>query len=164
MAYLLDANVFIEGKNRYYGFDFCPGFWDWLDAGNAANRIFSIEKVADELAAGADELSEWAAHRQQRMFLPVEPPMLDSLRQVTSWVMGQAYLPRAVTTFFEGADYYLVGQALALGYTVVSLEKPEAKLSKVKIPDACVGLGVRYVTPFEMLRNERARFVLGATA
>ena len=25
--YLLDANPFIEAKNRYYGFDICPGFW-----------------------------------------------------------------------------------------------------------------------------------------
>jgi hypothetical protein len=162
MAYLLDANVFIESKKRWYGLDFCPAFWDWLDAGNAANRVFSIEKVADEIAAGADELSDWTAARRARMFLPVEPPMLDALRQVTGWVTGQPYLPRAITTFFEGADYYLVGQALALGYTVVTLEKPEAKLSKVKIPDACVGLGVRFVTPFEMLRNERARFALGA--
>jgi hypothetical protein len=32
--------------------------------------------------------------------------------------------------------------------------------AKNKIPDACIGLGVRCVTPFEMLRNERARFVL----
>lgn len=29
--FLLDANVFIEAKNRYYGFDICPGFWRWLD-------------------------------------------------------------------------------------------------------------------------------------
>lgn len=28
MAYLLDANVFIQAKNRHYGFDFCPAFWD----------------------------------------------------------------------------------------------------------------------------------------
>ncbi|MEJ7695585.1 MAG: DUF4411 family protein [Candidatus Limnocylindrales bacterium] len=32
MAYLLDANVFIESKKRWYGLDFCPAFWDWLDA------------------------------------------------------------------------------------------------------------------------------------
>ena len=163
MAYLLDANVFIESKKRWYGLDFCPAFWEWLDAGNAGGRIFSIERVADELAVGADELSEWAAPRRHRMFLPVEPPMLGSLRQVTGWVMDQPYLPRAATTFFESADYYLVAQALALGYTVVTLEKPEARLSKVKIPDACVGLGVRCVGLFEMLRNERARFVLEAT-
>lgn len=25
MAYLLDANVFIEAKRRHYGFDFCLG-------------------------------------------------------------------------------------------------------------------------------------------
>lgn len=31
MAYLLDANVFIQAKNLQYGFDFCPAFWDWLD-------------------------------------------------------------------------------------------------------------------------------------
>ncbi|WP_338616997.1 MULTISPECIES: DUF4411 family protein [Alcaligenaceae] len=24
MAYLLDANVFIQAKNLQYGFDFCP--------------------------------------------------------------------------------------------------------------------------------------------
>jgi Domain of unknown function (DUF4411) len=26
MAYLLDANVFIQAKNLHYGFDFCPAF------------------------------------------------------------------------------------------------------------------------------------------
>ncbi len=25
MAYLLDANVFIQAKNLHYGLDFCPG-------------------------------------------------------------------------------------------------------------------------------------------
>jgi hypothetical protein len=28
MAYLLDANVFIQAKNLHYGLDFCPAFWD----------------------------------------------------------------------------------------------------------------------------------------
>jgi hypothetical protein len=163
MAYLLDANVFIEAKNRYYGFDICPAFWDWLDTSNAANQVFSIEKVGDELAAIEDDLSEWAAARRPGLFLPVEPGMLDSLRRVAGWAQGQGYDPGAVTTFLERADYYLVGQALALGYTVVTQERPSATLRKIKIPDACVGLGVRCVSPFEMLRNQRARFVLEAT-
>jgi hypothetical protein len=47
MAYLL--NVFIQAKNLHYGFDFCPAFWDWLVENNAAKRVFSIEKVGDEL-------------------------------------------------------------------------------------------------------------------
>ncbi len=164
MAYLLDANVFIEGKNRYYGFDFCPAFWDWLDAANAAHRVFSIEKVGDELAAIADDLSAWAAARGNRLFLPTEAAMLGSLRQVATWAQGQQYEPGAVTTFLQDADSYLVAQALALGYSVVTHEVPSPSLKRIKVPDACVGLGVRCVSPFEMLRNERARFVLGATA
>ena len=35
---------------------------------------------------------------------------------------------------------------------------PSAK--RIKIPNACLGLGVKYVTPFTMLRTEKARFVL----
>jgi hypothetical protein len=27
--------------------------------------------------------------------------------------------------------------------------------------DACIGLGIKCMTPFEMLRRERARFILG---
>jgi hypothetical protein len=164
MAYLLDANVFIEGKNRYYGFDFCPAFWDWLDVANAAHRVFSIEKVGDELAAIADDLSAWAGVRGTQLFLPIEAAMLESLRQVAMWAQGQRYEPGAVTTFLQDADSYLVAQALALGYTVVTHEVPSASLKRIKVPDACVGLGVRCVSPFEMLRNERARFVLGSTA
>jgi hypothetical protein len=45
MAYLLDANVFIQAKNLRYGLDFCPAFWDWLAAKNAAGHVGSIEKV-----------------------------------------------------------------------------------------------------------------------
>ena len=57
MSYLLDANVFIQAKNLHYGLDFCPAFWQWLIDGHADGRVFSIDKVADEIAAGADELT-----------------------------------------------------------------------------------------------------------
>lgn len=57
--------------------------------------------------------------------------------------------------------FYLVAHALAAGYTVVTHEKPGGgSIKKVQIPDVCIGLGVKCVTPFEMLRAERARFVL----
>jgi hypothetical protein len=51
MAYLLDANVFIQAKNLHYGLDFCPAFWDWLIQNNTAKKVFGIEKVEDELLA-----------------------------------------------------------------------------------------------------------------
>ena len=49
MAYLLDANTFIQAKNEYYWFDICPGFWEWLDRQNSAGNIFSIDRIGDEL-------------------------------------------------------------------------------------------------------------------
>ena len=70
MPYLLDANDFIQAKNLHYGFDFCPAFWDWIDDANAHSRVFSINRVADELAGGADDLTTWAAERPPQLFLP----------------------------------------------------------------------------------------------
>ena len=162
MAYLLDANVFIQAKNLHYGFDFCPAFWEWLLRENTAGRVVSIEKVGDELQSGADELATWAVERGAGFFLPPDAAMLASLSGVSAWVAGQGYEPAAVNTFLQVADYYLVAQALAHAHTVVTHEVPSRSVRKVKIPDACIGQGIKCMTPFEMLRKERARFVLGA--
>ncbi|MCG7301294.1 DUF4411 family protein [Brevibacterium ravenspurgense] len=43
--YLLDANVLIEAKNRYYAFDIAPGFWDWLHQAHLQSLACSIEAV-----------------------------------------------------------------------------------------------------------------------
>ena len=40
MKYLVDANVLIEAKNRYYAFDIAPGFWKWLDQAHAQGGLF----------------------------------------------------------------------------------------------------------------------------
>lgn len=161
MAYLLDANVFIQAKKLHYGFDFCPAFWDWLIVQNAASNVFSIEKVGDELEAGGDELATWAAARGLRFFLKPDATILRSLPLVSAWAAGQAYDPAAVNTFLQVADYYLVAHALASGHTIVTHEIASTTRKRIKIPDACIGLGVKCMTPFEMLRREGARFVLG---
>jgi hypothetical protein len=161
MAYVLDANVFISAKNLHYGLDFCPAFWDWLVENNAAGKVFSIEKVGDEVLALADELSVWAGARGAGFFLRPDAAAVPSLAAVSAWATGQRYGPAAVSTFLQVADYYLVAQALAGGHTVVTHEIPSASTRKIKIPDACIGLNIKCMTPYEMLRLERARFILG---
>ena len=74
---------------------------------------------------------------------------------------GWAYEQGAVSTFFQVAGYYLVAHAYGGKHTVVTHEIPAASARKIKIPDACIGLGIKCVTPYEMLRSERVRFVLG---
>jgi hypothetical protein len=163
VSYLLDANVFIQAKNFHYGFDFCPAFWDWLLAGNRRGLVFSVEKVGDELAAGRDELATWAAQRSAGFFLAPDVSSLPALGRVSAWASDplQAYEPGAINTFLQVADYYLIAQAFARGDIVVSHEVASNAKRSVKIPDVCLGLGIKCVTPFEMLRSEHARFMLG---
>lgn len=161
MTYLLDANVFIEAKRLHYGFDFCPAFWDWLVEQNSLAKVFSIERVGTEIATGTDDLSVWADARGASFFLPPDTSMLASFAQISTWVMGQSYTAGAIDQFLQAADSYLVSHAHAHAMTVVTREKPESSKKVVKIPNACTALGVPVLTPFEMLRRERARFVLG---
>lgn len=167
MAYLLDANVFISAKNLHYGLDFCPAFWKWLVENHEAGKVFSIEKVANEVLALDDELSAWTSERSPGFFLRPDPDLYPSLAAVSTWANGQRrdgqrYDAAAINTFLNVADYYLVAQAHAGKHTVITHEVPSASTRKIKIPDACIGLDIKYMTPYEMLRLEKARFVLGA--
>jgi hypothetical protein len=161
MPYLLDANVFIQAKNLHYGFDFCPAFWDWLIEQNTANTVFSIEKVGDEIDAGDDDLSIWADQRGKQFFLETDATVLPALSRVSSWIMTQNYDPAAVSTFMQVADYYLIAHASAHNYTIVTHEIASPSVKKIKIPNVCIGMGIKFMSPYEMLRHERARFVLG---
>jgi hypothetical protein len=163
MPYLLDANVFINAKNNHYRFGLCPGFWDWLVQANQAGIVFSIDKVLAELVARSDDLSSWAQAQRATFFLPSDASVTAALPSVSTWANGQSYTPPAISEFFAVADYWLVGHGVARGYTVVTHEisQPQAR-ARIKLPDACNGVGVKWLTPFQLLEDEGARFVLQA--
>ncbi len=161
MKYLLDANVFITASNLHYGLDFCPAFWDWLILWNDQGKVFSIEKVEDEISAGDDALAEWVRGLGQHLFLKPDTETLQSMREVGEWVSEKNYDAGAVNTFLQVADCWLVSHALAHEFTVVTHEKAAETLHKVKIPNVGVGLDIKVMTPFEMLRREKACFILG---
>jgi hypothetical protein len=164
MPYLLDSNVFIQAKNLHYGFDFCPGFWDWIALSNAKGSVFSVEKVRDELIDGGDDLAQWAQAHGRDFFLPPTDAIVPSLTEVGAWASGGDYEPAAVSVFLQIADYYLVAHAHASQFVVVTHEIPANSPKKIKIPNACHSLNIRVMSPYDMLRAERARFVLGAVA
>jgi hypothetical protein len=86
--------------------------------------------------------------------------MADGLRDTSAWAGSGEFEQGAVATFLAAADYYLVAHALTYRYTVVTHEIFAASTKRIKIPNACIGMGVRCITPFAMLRDETARFVL----
>jgi Domain of unknown function (DUF4411) len=161
MAYLLDSNVFIEAKRLHYGFDFCPAFWDWLDLKARQGVVASISKVASELVGQGDDLSEWIREREAVLCIEPTAPTLSALSKVSAWATGGKFQPSAVATFLEVADSYLVAEALAGGHTVVTREKADNAVTRIKIPNACVAFQVKCISPYDMLRREQARFVLG---
>lgn len=160
MTWLLDANVFIQAARREYGMDFCPAFWDWLIAANAGGLVHSLDKVLGELPPG-DDVGDWAAARGATFFLPLQPPDLTSIAHVATWARSGNFTAAAATEFLGVADSQLVAVAHARELTVVTHEVPANSRQRIKVPNACIALGVAYVSPYEMLRKEKVRFVLG---
>ncbi len=160
MPYLLDSNIFIQAKNLYYGMDFCPGFWDWLVKQNKENQLYSIEKVKDELQAIDDDLSKWTQQRDSQFFLKPDESVLSALVEISRSINEKDYETGAKKIFLQGADYYLIAQAKAREYTIVTHEKPSDSKKKIKIPNVCIGFGIKYMTIYEMLRMTKARLIL----
>ncbi len=161
MAYLIDSNVFIEACNRYYGLDFCPAFWDWLLQSNSTGSVFSLDKVRQELKQKEGDLSLWSNNIQEGFFLRPDNLMFQALTRVSVWAQSQKFEQSAIHAFLDDADCYLVSCSLAHKYTLVTHENTKAFKHKIKLPDVCKGLGVDCINTFEMLRREKARFVLG---
>lgn len=160
--YLLDSDVFIQAKNRHYGFDIVPAWWDWLEQQHQAGQVFTVEACRVEVLAGQDELAAWM--RAQPVSFAIKPAGSDqtALAQVAQWATSsQQYDQGAINQFLAAGDYFLVSQALALGYTVVTHEEPAPQsVKRIKIPDACGAVGVPWMSPWKMLRQESARFQL----
>lgn len=162
-SYLLDANVFIQAKNAHYGFDIVPAFWEWLEAGHADAKVFTIERVGDEMIPAGDDLSDWMKTTMPKSFrLAATTADQASLGALAAWVTtGNRYTQAAQSDFLAIADYYLVAQAMTLGYTVVTHEISEPnRKNRVKIPDACRQFSVPCISPFKMLSAEKVRFGL----
>jgi hypothetical protein len=159
--YLLDANVFIDAKNRHYAFDIVPGFWDWLERAHQAGTVYTVQKVYDEVVAGGDDLSVWIQSQPASFRLAPGAGDQASLRTVSQWAVSGSYAQAAVASFLASADYFIVAQAHSLGYTVVTQETAGSGSKKrIKIPDACNAVGVPWLTPFKMLSTEGVRFRL----
>ncbi|MGH7984345.1 MAG: DUF4411 family protein [Candidatus Udaeobacter sp.] len=160
MPYLLDADTFIQAKNGPYRFSVCPAYWDWIDREHANGKIFSVQRIYDELMAREDDLSDWIEDRQS-LFLAPDEATTNSLKVLTQWAIKN-YPPEAYTEFFSSGDFLLVGHALGHSFIVVTHERSSNSQNKIKIPNACAPFIVECINPFELLQRENASFVLGS--
>lgn len=162
MTYVLDANVFIEAKKRYYGFDICPGFWTYLEREMTSGTVRSIDAIKAELVGLGDDLSTWATNHPTFFDRP-GAAFAASMTRVSTWVTGPGltYTQAAITEFLSTADSVLVAHALAENQILVTEERSHPRSERrVMIPDACGAVGVTCMTTFAFLRAENVRFRL----
>ena len=160
--YLLDANIFVEAKNRYYGFDICPGFWDSISWQHERSSLYSIDKVGDELKDGNDLLKNWVINKlPAEFFLSTEDTGISKTYGDTlAWVMAQPFSAAAKAEYAREADGWLIAYAKSKGFALVTHEvlAPDVK-RKVPIPNVCKQFGVRCINTFEMLRELNTSFI-----
>lgn len=168
---MLDANVFIEAKNRYYGFNLCPGFWKALIAEHKGGQVFSIDKIRGELVKARNELddepdplSHWAKDTVPETFFKKtqDQAVIDVFQDLVTWVNSESqFTPAAKVEFASAADGWLVAFAKVNGLIVVTHEEyAPAVQKKVPMPNVCLEFNVDYVNTFEMLEDLRVKFIL----
>ncbi len=160
--YIVDANVFVQGKNFHYDFAFCRGFWDWIEIGHKAGVIYSIRKVRDELLRGkkGDAARDWALAMPEDFFIEDEgdSDVMVQYGVAMRWAAASTHYKQQAKNEFadvKRADAFLLACAKAHGYCIVTQEKDNpAKTTGIPIPTAAAALGnIPTVTIFDLLRT-----------
>lgn len=157
--YVLDANVFIQAHRMYYPLDVVPSFWVKIKDLAERGVITSLDAVHKELFKYEDELSRWCEDNLPNEFWKKSEDAIVEYGQVVGWAADQNehYRPTAIDEFLDGevADAFLIAYAHADAdnRVLVTYEVAGKSKKKIKIPDVCVALKIRVVTPIEMLRS-----------
>ena len=146
MIYLLDSNIFITSKINL-PFDVYPSFWQAVSKLSHSGQFKSIKRVENELRKGKDEIVTWIDNELPKdFFIEEDTHTISALSSVSQWAnLNSVYSDAAKNQFVSVADSWLVAEALAQSCTVVTFEKsqPNCK-TRVKIPDVCDALGIKY--------------------
>jgi len=158
-CYLIDADVFITAKNRYYAFDICPGFWTSLIYHGSTGTIRSIDRVKGELLAGreSEDLVQWVKNDlPTEFFLETNADdVFAAYKDVMLWVYrNPQYYDSAKAKFATEADGWLVAYAAARDAVVITNEqsRPTSR-NRILLPDVCVQFNVTYKDTFQLLRK-----------
>lgn len=155
--YVLDANAFIQAKRKFYGLDFCPGYWHTLIWHHQQGTVCSIDKVRDEIMRGADDLAAWVEQEfgMAGFATTASTAVAETYAQMLAWVMAQPHFhDSAKTEFQQVADGWLAAYGKASGCTVVTLEEYDPhRRNRVPLVNVCRAFDVETITPFELLRR-----------
>ena len=114
MLYLLDTNVLIEAKNKYYPIDRVPHFWVWILENAEQQKIRIPPQVISEVRRGYEDdlLFEWINVNGESLELKEDwdHQMLD--RTLQDGYGFKAHEIASSEYLVKGADPFLIAHAL----------------------------------------------------
>lgn len=161
--YLIDSDVLITSKNLYYRPNFCEAFWSWIISGHTAGRLFSIDKVKQELLNGDkdDPLYQWVQSDALKDFFLGSAASAAKWKDLASWVMNGDYMQAAKDKFLNAnsADAWLIAVAAAEGDCIIVTNEISApnSIKNIKLPDAAAALNVKTISLFQLLQGSAHR-------
>lgn len=160
MVYIVDSNFFIQAHRVTYPLDIAFSFWNKVKMLADSGKIISIDKVQKEIYDNEDDLKQWCNSNLPTDFFKDSAPVIASYAKVSAWAVSRNthYLPNAINEFLHAdeADAFIIAYVLADPHNriVVTQETSEPfRKNKVKIPDACIALNVRYLNVMDMFRQ-----------
>lgn len=166
-AFIVDSNFFIQSHRITYPLDVATTFWEKVKNLFNEGKVFSIDKVKDEIFKNDDELKRWIeVNLLDECFKPTDTQeVLTKYADVVKWTNSKNnhYVQNAINEFlqFENADAWLIAYALAINENcqIVTQEKSEPnRKSKIKIPDVCNDFNIQYKNIIEMFRELGEKF------
>lgn len=156
--YCVDANVLIQAWQKYYSPKFCPSYWEILNQLGLLDRIFLPQLVFDEIARTDDDLSKWLKKSNIPAY-KIDEQVANSLKSIYANNPLHQYLVDN-TKQRSLADPWVIAHALKENAVVVTKEEKVTAInsSKVKIPNVCENMGIRYINDFEFIEELGIKF------
>jgi len=160
--YWLDADCLIQSKNGAYAFETFPVVWKFLEQRIEDGTLAICHEVGKELLAGKDALADWAQTQKDKgVFIIPEPAVFRTMNEVSDYVKAH-YDPHQAAEFLDGADPWLIANAVVHGDRIVTHEQRDLHTSirkrEVKIPDVADHFGLTTLQLRELFPALGARF------
>ena len=158
--YILDSNIFITSEH-HIPMDVFPSFWCELGQLLVSGTAVLHQTVLDELKRHKDPLVSWLNDLHGVEPYAISDQALDKYLEVCKWASVRGvYTNQAIREFKteDRADAWLCAEAWASNMTLVTYETHSKSPNKVKIPDVCSGLDIKWMNGFEFMRAQGFRF------
>jgi hypothetical protein len=149
LTYSIDTSALLDCWIRHYPPDVFPSIWVRMEELIGKGVLMATEEVLFELKKVDDDVYRWAK-KHASMFVLVDEEIQRAVANIL-----QSY-PRLVDTRKNRsrADPFVIGLAQIKDCAVVTGEAVTGKIEKPNIPDVCMALGIRYLKPLDMFREQ----------